>query len=260
MKTGLRLAANTSPSQVHLILGGPTRRPSLVGQRFGRLSVVYECETIKGHRHFFCQCACGDAAVVRIDTLRFGRTQSCGCLHRERMSRLNLQHGMSNTPTFSSWQSMLHRCYTPSAPDYPRYGGRGIVVCERWQESFEAFYADMGLRPPGTTLDRKDVNGNYEPENCRWATLTEQSNNKRNSRLLTFQGETLTATQWARRLGWSKGIILGRLYAGWTVEKTLTTPLRKRKPKTRRGDRFDCADADCNARATLGACDSCLSF
>jgi len=127
-----------------------------------------------------------------------------------------------------SWRSMVNRCYNSHTEEYKNYGGRGITVCSRWRESFENFLADMGERPEGMTLDRADNNGNYEPGNCRWATVTEQAHNRRNNRFLTANGETMTMAEWARRLGCNPAAILARLSTGMDEAEAVTKPIPKR--------------------------------
>lgn len=122
---------------------------------------------------------------------------------------------------------MRQRCQQPSDPSYHRYGGRGISVCPQW-ESYEQFVLDMGRRPPGKTIERKNNNGNYEPGNCVWATGIEQGSNKRNNRLLTFRGETHTVAEWTRRLGAKRSALKARLRYGWPVERALSTPFNSR--------------------------------
>ena len=134
-------------------------------------------------------------------------------------------HGMSYTPEWHSWMAMRQRCHYPSSINYPNYGGRGIKVCDRWMNSFEAFYKDMGPRPEGMSLERVDNDKDYSPDNCTWATTPEQGTNQRTNRLITHDGETLTMMQWSRRTGLSKHVIYRRLKKGWSIEKTLTTPL-----------------------------------
>ena len=141
------------------------------------------------------------------------------------------KHGMWGTPEYRSWDAMLQRCYNHQHRSWANYGGRGITVCERWRNSFEAFYADMGNKPTlQHTIDRyPEKSGNYEPGNCRWATRKEQQRNTRTNHLLTFRGETLTMAEWAERLGFGDWIIESRLRRGWTIEKTLTLPLQPRQ-------------------------------
>lgn len=131
--------------------------------------------------------------------------------------------GQRPTATYSAWQAMKKRCCEPNHRSYKHYGGRGITVCDRWQ-TFDNFYADMGEQPPGHTLDRIDVNGNYEPSNCRWATAHEQSRNRRTNRLIEFNGETLCVVDWARRVGIHQNTLWQRIITGWPVERALTEP------------------------------------
>lgn len=142
-------------------------------------------------------------------------------------------HGMRHTTEYSIWASMLNRCRNPRVRCFERYGGRGIRVCDRWLR-FENFFADMGFRPTGMTLERKDTNGDYEPSNCKWATLTEQNNNKRTNRRITIDGETLTLAQWCRITGLHHKLIGRRLDRGWTPKQAVyIDPLPSgRPPKT----------------------------
>lgn len=125
---------------------------------------------------------------------------------------------------------MLSRCLNPNAPHYADYGGRGITVCERWRE-FSNFYADMGAKPPGLTLERIDNDKGYSPENCRWATREEQARNRRSNRLITYEGVTATLAETARRVGMGVTTLRGRLDAGWSVEEAITKPSRKWRTK-----------------------------
>lgn len=136
---------------------------------------------------------------------------------------------MSNKTLLSIWRSMRNRCYNENQKSHKHYGGRGIVVCDRWlgNEGFNNFVADMGEKPVGYTIDRINVNGNYEPSNCRWASMEEQANNKRTSRYLTAAGESMTLAQWARKLGCTPSGILHRL-ENMSVEEALTKPVPKR--------------------------------
>lgn len=133
--------------------------------------------------------------------------------------------------TYGSWANMNYRCHNPDHPWYPDYGARGIFVCDRWRDDYDAFYQDMGPRPEGMTLERIDLNGNYEPNNCRWATRLEQSRNTRRNRTVTFQGETLCVAEWAERLGLHKSALEQRLNK-YSVEKAMTSEWYKRaKPE-----------------------------
>lgn len=134
-------------------------------------------------------------------------------------------HGESRSVEYGIWQGMLERCYRPGSQAYANYGGRGITVCDRWRSSFEAFLADMGRRPsPDHSVDRKDNDGPYSPDNCRWATQVEQANNTRANHLVTAHGRTQTIAQWARELGIGWNAIGERLKAGWSPEEAVSTP------------------------------------
>lgn len=147
------------------------------GSVFGRLTVIGRADGYTGKGAFYrCLCECGAKKDAAGYSLRAGKVRSCGCLQRE--SRVH--HGASYTVEYQAWRGMKRRCYNPSSPGYDSWGGRGIAVCDRWKNSFESFLADMGERPgEGYSLDRIDVDGNYEPGNCRWATAATQSRNKR---------------------------------------------------------------------------------
>lgn len=201
-----------------------------VGQQFGRLTVqeVYSHPT---RRRRYCRgtCSCGVEVHAASDSLRAGKTSSCGCLQKERTSSANTAHGHLRTgvptPTYRTWRSMLDRCENPKNVVYAKYGARGVKVCARWH-AFENFLADMGERPFGKTLDRYPCNeGGYEPGNCRWATKTEQSHNYRNNVWITHEGETRTLTDWAQSVGLSAGALRGRLKLGWSMRRALTEPL-----------------------------------
>lgn len=165
-------------------------RPVEAGERFGRLLVTRT--RARNEIYVDCVCDCGTEKAIKFTSL--GRqTNSCGCLHRESLPNRNFRHGKSRTPIHNIWWTMIQRCTNPTVRAYGYYGGRGITVCERWLR-FENFYADMGDRPEGRTLDRIDNDGPYSPENCRWATLQDQRANqrKRTLKLLCIRGHEFT--------------------------------------------------------------------
>lgn len=211
---------------------------NLVGRRFGRLLVLANAGAASPGVHLWrCRCDCSADAVVHGHNLRNGTTRSCGCLRREvtaRRDRERATHGHSRTrsATYASWRSMRQRCSLPTAQNWSDYGGRGVVVCERWM-SFAAFLSDMGERPKGTTLDRIDPFGNYEPTNCRWATIDEQANNRRTSRLITADGRMLTIAQWARASGLNVATIHSRLLLGWPEHEAVMRPLMRIRSSNR---------------------------
>jgi hypothetical protein len=197
----------------------------LAGQRFGRLKVVARAQnSASGTARWECICDCGGQTVVQGNHLRAGAIESCGCLQRETSARAQRRHGYAGTPTYVVWLQMVQRCSDPACKSFRDYGARGITVTPTWLK-FENFLADMGERPQGMSIERDDVNGNYEPDNCRWATRIEQANNTRRNRFLTAYGRTQTAAQWGREFGISGNRILRRIDRGhWSVEKAITTP------------------------------------
>lgn len=210
------------------------RFKDISGQVFGRLTILGPCGyTTEGQAKWTCRCQCGKVAEIRGARLRNGGTKSCGCLSVEkviaRSTKHNLAHRGEVIPEYRVWNTMKLRCNNPNIEEYPRYGGRGIVVCERWSESFAAFIEDIGRRPSSRhSIDRINTNGNYEPGNCRWALPSVQQNNRRDNRFITHQGKTRTMAEWARDLGMHVETLFGRLKRGWSEVDALTTPVRPR--------------------------------
>ena len=199
-------------------------RLSLVGKIFGRLTVISEVEGPSRYSQWRCQCACGTEVVVagRRLTTTSEPKRSCGCLQREAAASLRKSHGMSSSRVYHIWEWMKGRCEYERNPQYHRYGGRGITVCDRWKNSFEAFYADMGDPPSDKhTIERLDVNGNYEKDNCTWATMAEQHLNRSDTVHLTMDGVTKPRAVWAKEFGISRDTIRSRLQRGWSVEEAI---------------------------------------
>lgn len=182
---------------------------------------------------WICRCKCGNEKEIPHDSLRKGRPMSCGCVHG------NMKHGHYRgdvaSPTMSSWSAMIDRCYRPKTKSYDRYGGAGILVCDRWlrgdgeRSGFECFVADMGERPStGHSIDRwPDGAGNYEPANCRWATILEQQNNQKSNRRFIFEGKSVTLAELVRLTGVTRTVLKYRLIKhGWEIDRAITTPTR----------------------------------
>jgi len=187
-----------------------------IGSRVGRLLITGPTITVDGKRSLSpVVCDCGAVLQVRRDALRSGRTTSCGCRRREEFIRRSTKHGHSgrtaSTPEYRAWASMIQRCTNRQSKAFEWYGARGISVCERWKD-FPSFLADMGSRPPGTSIERIENEGNYEPGNCKWATREEQMRNTRRNGNVVFNGKTMCATDAARALGIPPGRIFWRVH------------------------------------------------
>ena len=189
----------------------------LTGKQFGKWTVLYEAPRKSGKVYWLCRCECGTKGHVRTSDLRSGKSRSCSVC-----GKTSTVHGMHGTPEYIVWKRMRARCTNSATAEYGNYGGRGIRVCTRWHE-FSLFFADMGPRPsPKHTIDRIDNDGDYSPDNCRWATRKEQNRNSRKNRLLTFNGETRCLAEWAELTGMKPNTLAMRLRRGWSIELTLT--------------------------------------
>lgn len=197
---------------------------NLVGRVFGRLTVASRVSASRPK--WRCQCECGAVRDVWATHLRSGRTKSCGCYNADKARR----HGLTSAhrAEYLAWQSARRRCHEPTNKSYPRYGGRGIIMCEQWRDSPTAFFRDMGPRPsPAHSLDRIDNNGPYSPDNCRWAEPLVQNNNRRVTAHVRIKGREMPLRDACRQFGVSPDLVSGRIKRGWDHERALTEPSQR---------------------------------
>lgn len=214
----------------------------LTGKEFGRLLVLH-LDSIRvtpsgsKRKRWKCACECGRRVVVDGTNLSTGHTKSCGCYRVEFSTLKSTKHGFISTQEkrrfHNIWVQLRQRCENPNDAGFYKYGGRGIAVCGRWQK-FENFRDDMWpTYKPNLTIERKDNNGPYSPENCIWATNLEQSNNRRSNIRICLNGKTQNLTQWARELGVNSGSVISRITRGWRAQAALTVPFRKPQCQSR---------------------------
>jgi hypothetical protein len=208
------------------------KRLNLIDQKFGRLTVI-KLHSIKNRTtQWLCKCECGKKTTVSVGDLRSNHTKSCGCLHQEiiNQGKAHFKHGMEGTIFYSKWAGMKRRCLNKNDKKYFRYGGRGIIICDKWlnfnnfrddmYQSYLEHYKQFGKN---TSIDRINVNGNYEPNNCKWSTQKEQTNNMRKNIFITFNGQTLTIKQWAEKLNIPNTTLWNRLNTlHWPIKKAFT--------------------------------------
>lgn len=207
----------------------------ITGQRFGRLTAIAYTGRLSEHGHnaiWLFRCDCGKYVERKRLSVAHVKTPSCGCYVKEHTGNLNKTHGGRHDRLYLVWMDMRRRCRDPKDANYGNYGGRGISVCDEWQDysvfrdwAYSTGY-DETAKSRQCTLDRIDTNGNYSPDNCRWADAKVQCNNKRNNVLIEYNGKVQTASQWADETGISGRTIVRRIRSGWTVEKALTTPVQ----------------------------------
>lgn len=222
-----------------------------LGARFNRWTVVGDIVSRPRKRGglrltALCRCDCGTESCVWIDTLRRNTSKSCGCYRSEVSRSRQTSHGQSRIgkvgrgiPEYTAWMNMIRRCHNPNHPQYPGYGRRGIAVCDEWRNGFAAFLRDMGRRPSSKhSIDRIEVNGNYELSNCRWATGLIQARNTRRNRFVEFDGRRMTVAEAAEMAGVPNGNVHSRLNLGWDIARALSTPIQTRPsriPKSPKG-------------------------
>ena len=192
-----------------------------VGEKYGKLTVI---ENHHPKDEVLCRCECGNFKIARASNVYSGGTKSCGCLFAKGN---NLKHGDRYSRLYGIWRGIKERCDTPSCSTYKNYGARGITYCSEWRDylTFKEWALNNGYAE-NLTIDRIDVNGNYEPNNCRWTTYKIQGLNRRNNRNLSFNGVTKTLSEWAEETGIKSSTIWARLKRGWSIEKTLTTEVK----------------------------------
>lgn len=202
-------------------------------EKYGLLTPVHYSHS-KPNRpsdHFWLfQCDCGNTKVSRLYDVKRGKINSCGCIHKKQLAernKANAKHGYFGTATYNSWSGIIDRCCNPNSNNYRMYGGKGILMCERWRTSFENFLEDMGERPFGTSIDRIDVFGNYEPGNCRWADSKTQARNRSNNIRYEYDEQNLTLAEWSEIIGIKADTLNCRIKRqGWSVEEALTRKLK----------------------------------
>ena len=205
----------------------------LTGQKFGRLTVIKRAENCvrsdgRTRVRWLCKCDCGNEIVVLADSLKNDKTKSCGCFQKEKTKKSNTKHGCCKERIYRIWCNMKTRCNNEKSMDYCNYGGRGVSLYSVWQDSFKAFYDYVSklehFNEDGYTLDRIDNNGNYEPDNVRWADRKTQNENRRNNCFVTHNGKTQTLTQWAEVTGINYQKLWVRInYLHWDTDKALST-------------------------------------
>lgn len=193
----------------------------LTGLNFGNWKVIQRAENKSGRSYWLCECKCGTIKTVCGQSLTNGNSKSCGCLRDTVSSERSKTHGKTKTRLYRIWQAMKNRCYNKNAPSFKNYGMRGIRICQEWLCDFQVFYdwAMSNGYKEDLTIDRIDVNGNYEPSNCRWSTRTEQANNKTNNHYITIEGKTKTISQWSQIFGINPRSVSNRIQLGWREER-----------------------------------------
>ena len=203
---------------------------NLINQKFNMLLVLEKYGRKNNRVIWKCRCECGNITYLPTFALTGNHTKSCGCLKGDNFCHIRQNHKLTNTRLYSILIDIKKRCYNSNFKYYCNYGGRGITICDNWKNDFLAFY-NWSMKngyQENLSIDRINNDGNYEPSNCRWVDRITQGNNKRNNHFLTFNGKTLTIAQWSREIGIPEKNIDSRLRLNWSVEKTLTTPVKKR--------------------------------
>jgi hypothetical protein len=201
------------------------------GNKYGRLKVIERAPHYSKDAYWKCKCECGNEIIARGSHLRKGYIQSCGCLRKSHLGEFTKTHGKTNTRLYHIWINIKYRCNSKTSQAYPMYGGRGIKLFKEWQNNFEAFekWAINNGYTDDLSIDRINVNGNYEPLNCRWATNVEQMNNRRCNRNIEYNGEIKTLSEWNKTLGKSEKFLASRLRYGYSMEEAMTIPYNQQR-------------------------------
>lgn len=205
----------------------------ITGQRFGRLVALGPIARQNKRIMWLCQCDCGQITIAPTADLRNGHTRSCGCLLSDFTVQKNTSHGLSHEPLYQIWLNIIKRCTNPAMKHFASYGGRGIAMCDEWRHDFASFYEHVSKLPycreKGYSLDRIDNDGNYEPGNLQWSTQKEQCRNRRTNHVILFGGKTQSLAAWSEESKMPYGTLAQRLRNGWSIERTLSTPVRSGK-------------------------------
>jgi len=208
------------------------------GERFNKLSIIKEVETVicakTKFRMVLCKCDCGNETTVRLTNLRSNHTKSCGCIRSSTTRKTQTKHGMSQTRVYRIWADIKQRCFNPKCKSYESYGARGITICDEWKD-FINFYkwSKKSGYDDSLTIERIDVNGNYEPSNCKWIEVSEQNSNTSRTLRFQHQGSEKTLKEWSEYLDVNYQTLLGRIKRGWTIEDAFGTPVNKNYRKTK---------------------------
>lgn len=193
------------------------------GGKFNRLTAIEVFDKQRGTHRWKCLCDCGNTAIVKVSKILNESTKSCGCLNSERSKKgFFFKHGLKKTMEYNSWTAMKDRCYNPNNNHYKSYGARGIIVCDKWKHDFMVFLSDMGKKPGKLySIERENVNGNYEPSNCFWLANNLQGRNKTNNHYITLNGETKIMADWCIQYSIDASHVSTRLKRGWIIDERL---------------------------------------
>ena len=209
------------------------KKLNIIGERYNKLLVIEEVGKQGNCRMFKCLCDCGNTTIVSMNNIRSGKIVSCGCNKLKKLLLRSTTHNQRHTHLYEIWKTLKQRCYNPKNQNYKNYGARGIKVCDEWKDDFEAFYkwsysngytCDNHNKDEKSklTIDRIDVNGNYEPSNCRWVNRKEQANNMRHTKHITINGQTHCIAEWCRIYNICRATYQSRIKRGMTPEEALT--------------------------------------